>query len=66
MQIIASPEALLAAFPNGPDTECKAGDVEMTARAAEKLLKADDFPNEAYIFYFLFNAPKTLYQRIAK
>ena len=41
---IASPEALLAAFPNGAETKCKSGDVEMTAGEAGKLLKAEEFP----------------------
>ena len=41
---IATPERLLAAFPNGADTKCKAGDVEMTAGQAGQLLKANDFP----------------------
>ena len=41
---ISSPEALLAAFPNGADTTCKAGDVEMTAGDAGKLLTSEDFP----------------------
>ena len=41
---IATPEGLLAAFPNGADTKCKAGDVEMTAGQAGQLLKANDFP----------------------
>ncbi|UOO37394.1 MTH865 family protein [Oscillospiraceae bacterium CM] len=41
---IATPEALLAAFPNGADTTCQAGDLKVTAGEAGKLLKADDFP----------------------
>lgn len=41
---ISTPEALLAAFPNGADTTCKSGDVEMTAGEAGKLLTAEDFP----------------------
>ena len=41
---ITSPEALLAAFPQGAATRCKSGDVEMTAGDAGKLLKAEDFP----------------------
>jgi hypothetical protein len=41
---IGSPEDLLAAFPNGADTTCQAGDVKMTAGEAGKLLKASDFP----------------------
>jgi hypothetical protein len=35
---------LLAAFPNGADTTCQAGDVKMTAGEAGKLLKPEDFP----------------------
>ena len=41
---IASPAELLAAFPNGADTKCKSGDVEMTAGEAGKLLTVADFP----------------------
>lgn len=41
---ISSPEALLAAFPDGADTKCKAEGIEVTAGEAGKLLKADDFP----------------------
>lgn len=41
---ISSPEALLAAMPQGADTKCKSGDVEVTAGEAGKLLKPDDFP----------------------
>ncbi len=41
---ISSPQALLAAFPHGAATECRAGDVAMTAGEAGKLLKAEDFP----------------------
>lgn len=41
---IAIPEDLLAAFPNGADTTCKAGDLEVTAGEAGKLLTGDDFP----------------------
>lgn len=41
---IETPEALLAAFPDGANTTCKAGDVEMTAGQAGELLTADDFP----------------------
>lgn len=44
---ISTPEALLGAFPNGADTTCKAGDVEMTAGQAGQLLTADDFPFES-------------------
>lgn len=41
---IATPETLLAAFPNGADTKCQSGDVEVTAGEAGKLLKAEDYP----------------------
>lgn len=44
---IETPEALLAAFPDGAQTTCKAGDVEMTAGQAGELLTADDFPFES-------------------
>jgi hypothetical protein len=41
---IKTPEELLAAFPMGAATTCKAGDVEMTAGEAGTLLTPDDFP----------------------
>jgi len=41
---ISTPEALLNAMPNGADTTCKAGDIEITAGEAGKLLKPSDFP----------------------
>ncbi|MTI85682.1 MAG: hypothetical protein FH756_17740 [Firmicutes bacterium] len=41
---IATPEDLLAAFPQGAKTTCKAGDLEVTAGEAGKLLTAGDFP----------------------
>ncbi|MGA8573631.1 MAG: MTH865 family protein [Desulfobaccales bacterium] len=41
---IDSPEALLAAFPQGAATECRAGEIAMTAGEAGKLLKPEDFP----------------------
>ncbi|HBX24672.1 MAG TPA: hypothetical protein DEF34_13730 [Desulfotomaculum sp.] len=41
---IATPEALLAAFPQGADTTCKAGDLEVTAGEAGKFLTPSDFP----------------------
>ncbi len=44
---IESPEELLNAFPEGADTTCKAGEVEMTAGEAGKLLKKGDFPFES-------------------
>lgn len=41
---INTPEDLLDAFPQGPETTCKSGDLEIKAADAGKLLKADDFP----------------------
>lgn len=41
---IRTPEQLLAAFPEGANTACKAGYLEVTAGEAGKLLKASDFP----------------------
>ncbi|MCK9278682.1 MAG: MTH865 family protein [Methanoculleus sp.] len=41
---IKTPEELLAAFPMGAATTCKAGDVEMTAGEAGTLLTPEDFP----------------------
>lgn len=44
---INTPEELLEAFPEGANTTCKAGDVEMTAGEAGKLLEESDFPFES-------------------
>jgi hypothetical protein len=41
---IKTPEQLLAAFPDGANTTCKAGDLEVTAGEVGKLLKPSDFP----------------------
>ena len=41
---IETPEALLAAFPDGAETTCKSGNVELKAGDAGKVLTADDFP----------------------
>jgi hypothetical protein len=41
---VKTPADLIAAFPDGADTTCRAGDLEMTAGEAGKLLKATDFP----------------------
>jgi hypothetical protein len=41
---INTPEALLAAFPDGANTTCQAGDLKVTAGEAGKLLVAGDFP----------------------
>ncbi|ACD97404.1 MTH865 family protein [Trichlorobacter lovleyi] len=44
---IASPEALLNAFPNGADTTCECGDVKLRAGDAGSVLTASDFPFES-------------------
>ncbi len=41
---VRTPEELMAALPQGAATKCKAGDVEITAGDAGKVLKASDFP----------------------
>ena len=41
---INTPVELLAALPQGAATKCKAGDIELTAGDAGKVLKASDFP----------------------
>jgi len=41
---IKTPEQLLAAFPDGANTTCKSGELEVTAGEAGKLLKTSDFP----------------------
>lgn len=41
---IATPQALLAAMPNGADTVCQSGNVKVTAGQAGQLLTAADFP----------------------
>lgn len=41
---VNTPEELLAAMPQGAATKCKAGDIELTAGDAGKVLKASDFP----------------------
>jgi len=41
---IATPEALLAAFPNGAETTCEYGGVKLRAGDAGGVLKASDFP----------------------
>lgn len=41
---INTPEELLNAFPDGAETTCRAGDIEMTAGEAGKVLTTDDFP----------------------
>lgn len=44
---ISTPQELLAAFPNGADTTCRSGDIQMTAGEAGKLLTDADFPFES-------------------
>jgi len=41
---IETPEELISAMPNGAETTCKSGDVELKAGDAGQVLKADDFP----------------------
>ena len=41
---INTPEELFAALPDGPDTTCKSGDVELKASDAGQILTAEDFP----------------------
>lgn len=41
---ITGPEELLAAFPDGADTTCSAGDVTLRAGDAGGVLTAADFP----------------------
>ncbi|RZN60994.1 MTH865 family protein [Methanonatronarchaeum sp. AMET6-2] len=44
---VNTPEELLNAFPEGAETTCKAGDVEITAGEAGELLTENDFPFES-------------------
>ncbi len=37
-------EELIAALPEGLDTTCRIGDVEVTAKEAENLITEKDFP----------------------
>lgn len=41
---LKTPEELLAAFPDGAETTCKADGIELKAGDAGKVLKAKDFP----------------------
>jgi len=41
---IDTPQALIAAFPNGVDTVCKSGDLSVTAGEAGTLLNEGHFP----------------------
>nr|WP_319374522.1 MTH865 family protein [uncultured Methanobacterium sp.] len=41
---ITTPEALLSSFPDGAETTCKSGDVELKAGDAGQVLTAEDFP----------------------
>ncbi len=44
---IETPDALFDAFPDGPNTTCKSGDVVLKASDAGEVLTADDFPFES-------------------
>jgi len=41
---LATPEELLSAFPDGAETTCKSGDVELKAGDAGGVLTPDNFP----------------------
>lgn len=41
---ISTLEELLGSFPDGAETTCQSGDVELKAGDAGKVLNADDFP----------------------
>ena len=41
---LETPEELLGSFPDGAETTCKSGDVELKAGDAGKVLTANDFP----------------------
>ncbi len=41
---IKTPDELFNAFPDGANTTCRAGEVELKASDAGEVLKADDFP----------------------
>jgi len=41
---VKTPKDLIAAFPDGANTTCRAGDITVTAGEAGKLLVASDFP----------------------
>jgi len=41
---LETPEVLLGSFPDGAETTCKSGDVELKAGDAGKVLTSDDFP----------------------
>jgi Uncharacterized protein conserved in archaea len=41
---INTPDELFEALPNGPDTTCKSGNVELKASDAGEVLTAEDFP----------------------
>jgi hypothetical protein len=43
---INTPAELLAAMPNGAAIKCKAGNVELTAEDAGKVLNASDIPSK--------------------
>lgn len=41
---IKTPDELFDALPDGANTTCRAGDVELKASDAGNVLKSDDFP----------------------
>jgi len=41
---IETPEELINAMPDGAETTCKSGNLELKAGDAGQVLKADDFP----------------------
>ncbi len=41
---LETPEELLGSFPDGAETTCKSGDVELKAGDAGEVLTGDDFP----------------------
>ncbi|UTB32208.1 MAG: hypothetical protein NKF70_12010 [Methanobacterium sp. ERen5] len=41
---LETPEELLGSFPDGAETTCKSGEVELKAGDAGKVLTGDDFP----------------------
>jgi hypothetical protein len=44
---IKTPDDLFNALPDGPNTTCKSGDVELKASDAGEVLTGDDFPFES-------------------
>jgi hypothetical protein len=41
---LETPEELLGSFPDGAETTCKSGEVELKAGDGGKVLTGDDFP----------------------